>query len=86
MEEQNKQNKPENLNTEDLEQVTGGALWYDALEASKSVKKRQEKEAAVAADSTDEPAEKKGVISGAISGLAHGAGQVKERLDIFGKR
>lgn len=86
MEEQKKQNKPENLNTEDLEQVTGGALWYDALEATRSAKRRQEKEAAVSADSADEPAEKKGGISGTISGLAHGAGQVKERLDRFGKR
>lgn len=85
MEEQNKQEKPENLNTEDLEQVTGGALWFDALEASKSVKRRQAKEAAVSADSADEPSEKKGVISGVISGMSHGAGQVKERLDLFGK-
>lgn len=85
MEEQNKQEKPENLNTEDLEKVTGGALWYDALEASRTAKRRQHKEAAVAADSADKPAEDKGVISGAISGLVHGAGQVKERLDMFGK-
>lgn len=86
MEEQNKQNKPENLNTEDLEQVTGGALWFDALEASKSVKRRQAKEAAVSADSADEPSEKKGAVSGLLSGVSHGASQVKERLDIFGKR
>ena len=64
MEEQNKQNKPENLNTEDLEQVTGGALWFDALEASKSVKRRQAKEAAVSAESADEPSEKRELFPG----------------------
>jgi hypothetical protein len=76
---------PENLNTEDLEKVTGGALWFDALEASRSAKRKRDKKAAVAADSTDKPAEDKGVVSGTISGLVHGAGQVKERLDMFGK-
>lgn len=85
MEDHKKQEKPENLNAEDLEQVTGGALWYDALEATRSARKRKEKAQNVSADSNDDSAEKKGIISGAISGLSHGAGKVKERLDIFGK-
>ncbi len=70
----------ENLSAEELDQVTGGALWYDALEAIKSVRKGQEKIKDMATDAGDELAEKNGMIGSTLGNLSHGADQVRKRL------
>lgn len=76
-EEKKGQEEIQKLNMDELEQAAGGAIWYDALEAAKGIKRGRKE--------TDDSEKKPGPVAGAISGISNGAGKVKERLDKFAR-
>lgn len=77
MEEKKGQEEIRKLDIDELEQTAGGAIWYDALEAAKGIKR--------GGKDSDDSEKKPGPVAGAISGLSNGTGKVKERLDRFAR-
>jgi hypothetical protein len=77
MEEKNGQEKIQKLDVDELEQAAGGAIWFDALEAGKGIKKSKKQ----AAESEKKP----GPVAGAVGGISSGAEKIKERLEKFAR-
>ena len=83
MDEERMQEKAEKIAEEDLDQVSGGAFWYDAIQVMGSIRKKKANEQQV---SGEETAVKNELESGAKSKMAQGADEIKKRLDRFARR
>lgn len=83
MEEKKKLENIENLDAEDLKDVTGGAILFDAYVAVKGIHKGKDKTNNAAGD---EPGKKKGSAAGAAGKEDDGADQIMKRLNRFAGR
>ena len=82
MDEEKRQGKTGELAEEDLDQVSGGAFWYDAIHVMGSIRKKKGDDSTVSAEVS---AEKQISEPDPLSGLAQGAEEVRKRLDRFAK-
>ena len=79
--EEKRNGKPEKLDAEDLDQVSGGAFWYDALNVMGSIQKKKGEKRSVSDEMTgdDRP------VSESVDVVSKGVKEVKKRLDRFAK-
>lgn len=83
MEEDKKLEKKENLSEEDLDEVTGGAILFDAYVAVKGIHRGKDKEKNTDGDKLEE---KNGGAAGTGGGLTGEADEIKRRLNRFAGR
>lgn len=82
MDEEKRNEKPEKLEAEDLDQVSGGAFWYDALNVMGSIRKKKGEVRSI----PDEISEDNGPVSESMDAVPKGVDAVRKRLDLFAKR
>ena len=81
MDEEKRQVKTGELTEEDLDQVTGGAFWYDALNVMGSIQKKKGEKRSVSDEMTGDD----GPVSESLDVVSKGGKEVKKRLDRFAK-
>ena len=79
--EEKRNGKPEKLDAEDLDQVSGGAFWYDALNVMGSIQKKKGEMRSVSDEMTGDD----GPVSESVDVVSKGVKEVKKRLDRFAK-